>query len=91
MVPSSRRDFHQKVILQQIIDDKLLSVEDRTVSIKDDTNGSQDLFGQILFQLEFDDLDCCSDVPFLSSRVNTSNTVQTILSMFHYDNTIILR
>jgi hypothetical protein len=45
-------------------------------SIKDDTNGSQDLFGEFLFLLEFEDLDCCSDVSFLSSQVNTSNTVQ---------------
>jgi hypothetical protein len=31
-------------------------------SIKDDTKGSQDLFGQFPFQPEFDDLDRCSDV-----------------------------
>jgi hypothetical protein len=45
-------------------------------SMKDDTNGSQDLFGEFLFQLEFEDLDCCSGVSFLSYQVNTSKTVQ---------------
>jgi hypothetical protein len=35
-------------------------------SIKDDTKGSQDLFGQFPFQLEFDDLDRCPDVSFFS-------------------------
>ena len=75
-MPSSRRDFPQTVILQQIttINSCPSKIEPLAFpnSIKDDTNGSQHLFGQFLFQLEFDDLDCCSDVPFLSSRVNTS-------------------